>query len=108
MGKARVKRFAGIPEVETKVEKKAGIHAVPQDLKVFFQASVLEDAAVPGVVVAIQSFGDFLGYNPHLHVLCSDRCFYGNGMFRVAPRFETKQLEKIFRHKAFPAMRVRT
>jgi hypothetical protein len=49
----------------------------------------------------LQSFGDFLGYNPHLHVLCTDGCFYGNGMFRVAPHFETKELEEIFRHKVF-------
>lgn len=47
------------------------------------------------------SFGDFLGFNPHLHILCSDGCFYGEGMFRVAPRFETKNLEEIFRHKVF-------
>ena len=26
----------------------------------------------------------------------TDGCFYGQGMFRVAPRFETKQLEEIF------------
>ena len=36
-----------------------------------------------------------------LHVLASDGCFYGHGMFRVAPRFETKQLEEIFRHNVF-------
>ena len=64
---------------------------------------------MPGAVIATQSFGDFLGFNPHLHVLCSDGCFYGDGMFRVAPRFETKPLEEIFlvrdgifdRHKIF-------
>jgi len=62
---------------------------------------VPEEDAVPGAVIAIQSFGDFLGFNPHLHVLASDGCFYGNGMFRVAPRFVTKHLEEIFRHKVF-------
>jgi hypothetical protein len=49
---------------------------------------------VPGGAVAIQSFGDFLGFNPHLHILGTDGCFYGDGMFRVAPRFETKHLEE--------------
>jgi hypothetical protein len=48
-----------------------------------------------------QSFGDFLGWHPHLHVLCSDVCFYGDGMFRVAQLFELKHLEEIFRHKVF-------
>jgi len=72
-----------------------------ESLKTFFQEAVPEEDAVPGAVIAIQSFGDFLGFNPHLHVLASDGCFYGNGMFRVAPRFVTKHLEEIFRHKVF-------
>jgi hypothetical protein len=54
--------------------------------------------AVPGAVVAIQSFGDFLGFNPHLHVLISDGCFHENGMFSVSPTIDTGVLEKIFRH----------
>jgi len=72
-----------------------------ESLKVFFQGTTPEQDAVPGAVIVIQSFGDFLGFNPHLHVLASDGCFYGNGMFRVAPRLHTKDLEKIFRHKVF-------
>ena len=54
---------------------------------------------MPGAAVAIQSFGDFLGFNPHCHILSTDGCFYGNGMFKVAPSFETKDLEAIFQHK---------
>ena len=72
-----------------------------ESLKVFFQETVPKEDAATGAVIAIQSFGDFLGFNPHLHILCSDGCFYGEGMFRVAPRFETKQLEGIFRHNVF-------
>ena len=75
-----------------------------ESLKVFFHEAVPEENAVPGAVIAIQSFGDFLGFNSHLHVLASDGCFYGQGMFRVAPRFDTKDLEKIFRHKVFKMM----
>jgi hypothetical protein len=56
---------------------------------------------VPGAVIAIQTFGDFLGFNPHCHILCTDGCFYGNGMFRVVPALKTKHLEKIFRHHVF-------
>ena len=63
-----------------------------------------EEDAVPGAVIAIQSFGDFLGFNPHLHVLISDGCFYVNGMFMVAPSFDTKDLEKIFRYKVFKVL----
>ena len=106
-----------------------------ESLKEFFQEATPEEDAVPGATVAIQSFGDFLGFNPHLHILGTDGCFYGGGMFRpalarlivlqadnhmfgspndlllmnlitrfgpgVAPRFDTKPLEEIFRHKIF-------
>ncbi len=52
----------------------------------------------PGAVIAIRTFGDFLHFNPHCHVLCTDGCFYGNGSFRVAQALETEPLEKIFQH----------
>jgi len=70
-------------------------------LKVFFQGIFNTEGAVPGAVIAIQSFGDFLGFNPHLHIPCSDGCLYREGMFRVVPRFDTKPLEEIFRHRVF-------
>jgi len=56
---------------------------------------------MPGGVIAIQSFGDFLEFNPHLHVLGTDSYFYGEEMFRVPPHFHIKPLEEILRHKAF-------
>ena len=56
---------------------------------------------MPGAVIAIQTFGDVLGFNPHCHILVTDGCFYANGMFRVAPLLELKKLEAIFRHKVF-------
>jgi hypothetical protein len=34
-------------------------------------------------------------------VLCTDGCFYGDGIFRVAPRLGTKELGEAFRHKVF-------
>jgi len=48
--------------------------------------TVPQRGAVPGVVIAIQTFGDLLGFHPHCHVLCTDGCFYCKGVFRVAPR----------------------
>lgn len=69
--------------------------------KEFFQESFPEKDAVPGGIIAIHSFGDFPGWHPHLHILCRDGCFSGSGMFCVAPLFELKHLEEIFRHKVF-------
>jgi len=36
---------------------------------------------IPGCVTAIQTFGEFLNFNPHLHVIATDGCFYGDGEF---------------------------
>ena len=66
------------------------------------QHAVSEKEPIPGAVIAVQTFGDFLRFNPHCHILLTDGCFYGNkGMFRVAPPLEMKKLEAIFRHKVF-------
>jgi len=72
-----------------------------ETLKVAMQEAVPERDPIPGAVIAIQSFGDFLGFNPHAHVLCTDGCFYGKGIFRVAQRLRPEALEEIFRHKVF-------
>jgi hypothetical protein len=57
-----------------------------------------------GAVIAIQTFGDFLGFNPQCHVLVTDGCFYGRGMFRVALSLEMKKLEATFWHKGFKTL----
>ncbi len=54
-----------------------------------------------GAVIAIQTFGDFLGFNPHCRILVTYGCFSDTGMFRVAPPFELKKLVAIFKHKVF-------
>jgi hypothetical protein len=38
----------------------------------FLQSSVFES---PGAVIAMETFGDFLGFNPHCHILAMDGCF---------------------------------
>jgi hypothetical protein len=70
-------------------------------LKVLLQTIIAEKGAVPGAVIAIQTFEDFLGFNPHCHVLCTEGGFYGNGLFRVAPWFIPRDLEKLFLYKVF-------
>lgn len=75
-----------------------------ETLKVYLKSAVPGQEAVPGAVVAIQTFGDFLGFNPHCHILCTDGCFFGEGAFRVAPSIARKDLEEIFRHKVFKVL----
>jgi hypothetical protein len=70
-------------------------------LKLFLRETVSERNPITGAVIAIQTFGDFLGFNPHCHVLVTDGFFYRRGMYRVAPPLDLKKLEGIFRHKVF-------
>ncbi len=70
-----------------------------ESLRMFLREAVPQGDAMPGAVIAIQTFGDFLGFHPDCHVLCTDGCFYGKGVFRVAPRFDPKALRAIFEHR---------
>lgn len=62
--------------------------------------STTELEGVPGVVVSIQTFGDLVNFNPHLHCLVTDGCFMRNGWFYVLPKIDVKKLESFSRHKA--------
>ncbi|MEW6667000.1 MAG: transposase [Thermodesulfobacteriota bacterium] len=68
-------------------------------LEAVLAATVRNSDACPGAVIAIQTFGDFLNFNPHCHVLCTDGVFYGSGWFKQVPALDTAALEKIFQHK---------
>ena len=55
-------------------------------LSAYLQSGNGCEDAVAGGVTAVQTFGDFRNSNPHLHIIASDGCFYGNGGFVVGPR----------------------
>lgn len=50
-------------------------------------------------MAAVQTFGDFQNFNPHLHVIATDGCFYGQGHFQVANRSCPADLEPLFRQE---------
>jgi hypothetical protein len=52
-----------------------------------------------GAVIDLRTLGDFLIFNPHSHVLCTDGVFWGSGWFKVAPTLDTAELEEIFQLK---------
>ncbi len=64
-----------------------------ETLKEFFHEAFPEKDAVSRAIIAIHSFGDFLGFHPHLHILYTDGRFSGSGMLCLAPLFELKHLE---------------
>jgi predicted TIM-barrel enzyme len=52
---------------------------------------VADNDAVPGASIAVQTYGDFLNFNPHLHAIVSDR-FFKDGDFHMAPGFMLEDL----------------
>jgi hypothetical protein len=71
----------------------------------YLKQTVAFEDAVPGAVIAVQSFGDFLGFNSHLHVIGTDGCFYGNGSFKTCPIPNPKDLEGLFRYEVFKMLK---
>ncbi len=54
----------------------------------YLKQTVAFEGAVAGAVIAVQSFGDFLGFNSHLHVIGTDppeADNYCKGSFKTCP-----------------------
>ncbi|MCK5242144.1 transposase [bacterium] len=51
------------------------------------------------MVIALQSFGEYLNAHPHIHAIVSDGLFTPAGMFYVMPKLSLKWQEEIFRVK---------
>ncbi|MGD8846849.1 MAG: transposase, partial [Desulfobacteraceae bacterium] len=50
-------------------------------LSAYLKQPVPFDDAVPGAAIAVHSFGDFVQFNPHLHLIVTDGCLSNNGTF---------------------------
>ena len=55
----------------------------------------------PGAIIAVQTFGDFLNFNPHLHIIATDGCFDKDGGFMVGAVPDASVLERLFRLEVF-------
>jgi hypothetical protein len=61
---------------------------------------------VPGVVMTIHTFGDYMEkFHPHLHALVSDGLFTNTGVFYVMPKVDLEPLEEIFRAKVLKMLK---
>jgi len=74
-------------------------------LNLYLTQAVPYDDAKAGAAVAVQSFGDFQNFHPHLHILCTDGCFYNDDAFMVCPPPDAVELEKLFRYEIFKMLK---
>jgi hypothetical protein len=51
----------------------------------------------PALIVFVQTFGDLVNFNPHLHVLAADGVFLADGRFVALPRVPGNVLAEGFR-----------
>ena len=71
-----------------------------QSILEMMQAVVSEPGAVPGLVAAIQTYGDQgANWHPHVHAIVTDGIFLPDATFRALPPPDYQQLLLLFRHK---------
>ena len=51
----------------------------------------------PGLILFVQTFGDLVTFNPHIHVLAADGLFRADGVFVALPAIPARLLEQGFR-----------
>lgn len=74
-------------------------------LSVYLKQGVSLDDPNPGAVIAVQAFGDFLNFNPHLHIIATDGCFDRDGGFMVGAEPDASVLEGLFRLEVFSMLK---
>jgi len=69
-------------------------------LSAYYKNAAGKNGVAPAAICSIQTFGDMLGFNPHLHILAADGGFNDNGTFYAAAAdLNASILEPLFRHK---------
>lgn len=63
----------------------------------FLKITLNKKTGIPGFVVAIQTFGDYACFHPHLHALVADGLFLESGYFFVMPKVDLHPLRELFR-----------
>ena len=77
-------------------------------LSLYYTNAVNKKGAVPAAICSIQTFGDMLGFNPHLHILAADGGFSDNGTFYAAAAdLNASILEPLFRHRILSMLKRR-
>jgi hypothetical protein len=74
-------------------------------LNLYLMQAVPYEDAKAGAAIAVQSFGDFQNFHPHLHVLATDGCFYIYDAFMVCQPPDTGELEELFRYEVFKMLK---
>ncbi len=70
-------------------------------IKDYYKSTCRKDGGSPAAVAVIQTFGDYLSFNPHMHVLAADGCFSEGFFYVPSINIDTASIEKLFIHRIF-------
>ena len=59
----------------------------------------------PGCIIAVQTFGEFLNFNPHLHIIATDGCFCPDGSFMTGITPNAADLQAAFAVEVFDMLK---
>ena len=80
-------------------------HIATSSLQHAFRAQLdLPDGRI-GAVAAVHTFGDYLIFHPHLHILAADGLFTPDGTFHCMPAEDLAPAIELFRHRFLHALR---
>jgi hypothetical protein len=71
--------------------------AARDSLRLFFVEHLGLPKGKIGAVLAIHTFGDYLNFHPHVHMLVSNGLFIPSGLFYCMPPVDLQTLEELFR-----------
>jgi len=77
-------------------------------LSAYLKHIVPDGNATAGAAIAVQTFGEFQNFNPHLHAIVTDGCFSdpASAGFHVTPGVKPHDLEDLFRYEVSKMLRV--
>jgi hypothetical protein len=65
-------------------------------LSEYLKTGVTLLSPIPACIFSVQTFGEFLNFNPHLHIIAADGCFDKNGNFMKGSTPNALELEPVF------------
>ena len=73
--------------------------AARDSLKTFLRTQLGLSEGQVGMILVIHTFGEYLGWHPHLHILCADGLFRQSGLFYCMRPVDLQELELLFRDR---------
>ena len=80
-------------------------HTATETLRDAFRTRLALPDGKLGAIAAVHTFGDYLIFHPHLHVLAADGLFASDGRFHSMPVEDLAPAIELFRHRFLHALR---